>query len=383
MNTLRQVNTPETHTPINLASETYRHLVTEVDAGLAPHHDITYIPLKADQQPTEAKNIHYGTPDELEAKLAHTDAIICISRDEDLNPDYTDQYPDRNITLTPSGEANIDKAVELFHLARAQGNEDVTFVATGRMHNRAIRMMLALPVIAEAIGINAEDAYHTPQERFRQLLDEEFRPEALDNLQLDMHDPQVAASRQAVDAILASASEDQTPADAIWREYQRYPRITTSRLMLERAVERGIPLESIVEEDGAVDTISNMLNVAHMIAAGDPVAHKTITDVTIVAGSDHLPRTTWIADHILPGGITITSVEADPALSQEAYDASCVREAGSFRKGCLSWISGTRDIHELDKLVEAGYFGVDRKESHELAHNIATDMAARITTPKT
>lgn len=143
----------------------YRSLVGEVDAKLVPNHTIIYVPFTTEQELAAPEHMHYARPEDLPDLMADADVIVAISRDEDLNPSYTDRYPDRNIVLPPSAESNVDKSAELFLIARQSNNEKIKFIATGRMHNRAIRMMRALPILAEAIGINAEDAYHTPEAR--------------------------------------------------------------------------------------------------------------------------------------------------------------------------------------------------------------------------
>jgi hypothetical protein len=140
--------------------------------------------------------------------------------------------------------------------------------------------------------------------------------------------------------------------------------------MVERAVELGVPLEAILEEDGAVDTITNLLFIRQMLEAREAEGHAAVKNVVIVAGSDQLPRTTWIANHILPDGVEITCVESDPALSPEAYAVSCEREEASFLRGS-NWIGGTRDPQKLEKIVEKGYFGVDRVDAKELAQHVA------------
>lgn len=244
--------------------------------------------------------------------------------------------------------------------------------------------MLALPLIAEHIGLNPEDFYHTSEQRFRELLEAGFKRDAIGGL-LEEDNPSIeqSAEHKALLAIYQDPkynasvpSEDSSDDDlekamnAVWQEYKAYPRISTSRLMIERAAHLGIPKESILEEDGSVDTITSLINVAEMIKSNEDLQGSDIQKVVIVAGSDHLPRTMWIADHVLPDNIEIVCVESDPALSQSEYDESCMRELSSFKKGS-QWIGGTRDLSKLTQITEAGYFGVNRKDAAELAREIA------------
>jgi hypothetical protein len=109
--------------------------------------------------------------------------------------------------------------------------------------------------------------------------------------------------------------------------------------MVERAVDLGVPSEAIFEEDGAVDTISNFVFTAEMLDNVDELKNSDVKRIVVVAGSDHLPRATWLADHILPDGVEIVGIESDPALTAETYAESCTRELNSFRKGS-NWIGG-------------------------------------------
>ncbi len=367
----------------------YTSLLRTIDENMAPGRTVGYVPYA---EPLDGLcNIRYLDDTELEGVLAKTDAVICISRDEDLNPSYTDQYPERNIVLTPSGQSNVDASVGAYHAARAVGNEDVRFISTGRMHNRAIRTMLALPVVAEFIGINPEDAYHIPEEKFRKLLDAAFVPEKVSELNLDVEEDDVGANRKAFLAMLAAADvptpnehstheELQAAAAAIYTEYQAYPRMSTSRLMVERAEDLSVNLADIYEEDGAVDTISNMLFTRGTLEVMEREG-KAVRSVVIVAGRDHLPRTAWIANRILPRNIQITCIESDSALNPTDFAASCERERGSFLKGS-KWIGehgnpdDALDMERTEGMVVTGYFGKNRADTSKLAADIAATTKA-------
>lgn len=365
---------------VDYAGPEYTSLIRTVEQALSPHHrTISYVPYTGEQKLEALSHLSYLSPEDLEEKLETADAVICISRDEDLNPNYDDAYPTHNIVLTPSGASNVAKSSELYQQAHALGNQDMLYISTGRMHNRAVGMMLALPIVADMIGINPEDIYHTPEAQFETALGERFDLAVLrkryDSLNED-DDTNVRASYKALVKILADAgiAEESTSEQAIQSiidRYKNYPRVSTSRLMIERAVELGVPLEAILEEDGAVDTITNLLFTRQMLEARKAEGYAPVKSIVIVAGSDQLPRTTWIANHILPDGIDITCVESNPALSPEAYATSCKREEASFLKGS-NWIGGTRDPQELEKIVEKGYFGVDRVDAKELAQHVAT-----------
>ncbi len=366
-----QLRSPEYR--VNPATPEYRSLVEAVDRKIIPHRNMTYIPLVHEQQLEAPQNIQYGDRESLPAILAGVDAVICISRDEDLDPNYTDQYPDRNITLTPSGQANVATSVDLFHLAKAE-NPDVKFISTGRMHNGAIPMMFALPTVAEFAGINGEDANHIPEAQFAARIRIAFTPEEYAtrlHAMFEAPDSSEALEYQrikeeflgSIQSVVgkdirvpdenATQEELAAAAEALIGAYKKYPRISVSRLMLERAAQEGVPMEAIFEEDGAVDTITNLLHVADMLEH-DEGLHNT-KKIAVVAGSDHLPRTMWITNHILPDGIEAVFVESDAALNKETYAASCIREEQSFAKGS-NWIDGTRKRSEIEHKAHEGYF---------------------------
>jgi predicted CoA-binding protein len=364
---------------VNPATPEYHSLMEAVDGKLAPHREITYVPFAPEQRLADPEHFEYGDRQDLPELMADVDVVVCISRDEMLTTGYTD--PDRNIDLTPSAYANVDTSVEVFKLAR-EANPDVQFISTGRMHNRAIPMMLALPAVAEFAGINAEDAYHIREEEFEKHLRAAFTPE---EYAARMHELESTEEGESTKANLLSAmqtavgkdvlvpSGDGTEAeltalaDAFLEAYKKYPRISTSRLMLEKAVKEGVPLEAMWEEDGAVDTITNLVNVAHMLESIEGLANTK--KIAVVAGSDHLPRTAWITDHILPDGIEVVFVESDASLSEEAYAASCAREEQSFQKGS-NWIGGTRELDEIEAITQAGYF--ERFSPEKLAAEVAS-----------
>jgi len=352
--------------PAEYADEQYEALMSAVDTKLVPNHEITYVAFTPEQAISDPEHFTYAPSSELPEIMSDATMIVCISRDEELDPEYDDHHPDQNIRLTPSAESNVDRAVELYKMAKEAGNEDIRFIVTGRMHNRAIKMMLALPLIAEQMGINAEDAYHITEARFKELLYKTFTDEKVKELmELENSDQDLAANHKALKSLLDGSNT----ADVIFEEYKRYPRISTSELMRRRAIEAGVSDSDIFEEDAAVDTISNVVNLREMVDTSVGGFHETDKIVT-VAGSDHLPRTTWITDHVLPNGPSLVFVESDPRLDLSAYDASCDRERLSFGKGS-NWIGGTRNLQELNAIVEAGYFGANYKTTEEIARDVA------------
>lgn len=357
--------------PFSYTTQEYTDLVRAVDEAFEGNHEITYVPFTDEQRIEGLEHLHYMDREGLNETMARADIIICIGRDEELNPDYTDQYPEHNIILPPSARSNVDTCVELFKLAQKNENGDVAMIVTGRVNNRQIRMILALPLIAELIGIRAEDAYHIPEAQFEKRL-EALTPEFIDELlRQEPEDDELAANYRALKSFLS----DENPIQEIMRAYRDNPRMPESRLMLERAAKAGVPLENLHEEDGSVDTISSLVNVGFMLDSMSEFHKDRGLRVVIVAGSDHLPRTSWLADHILPDDVEITCVESDPALSEEGYIKSCERERLSFLKGS-KWISGTRKLDELDQIVEAGYFGANYKDAKQIAREVAEQKAS-------
>lgn len=392
------------------ASDSYKNLLLSVVPHINPERSLTYVPLDYTEQPAGVVLPYMAKgSSEFQRALQQTDAIICISRDEQSNPDYSDQYPERNIMLTPSGESNVRTSADLFLQATALGNNALRFISSGRMHNRAVRMMLALPLLADYIGINADEGHHIPQAQFVSRFASTFTAEntekitdrllILPDISVNQDDhllSHIASSRQAIRQILEEAGirldtitaqpldkqQIERARDAILAEYTDYPRISTSRLMAERAIELGVTPSAVHEEDGAVDTITNILNVTSMFKTINgnhdfytnhtPEASRDLTEVKhviIVAGSDHLPRIAWIADHILPEDIVITLVESQPSLTQQAFDASCARERLSFLKG-MQWIGHTNNATQIESITEAGYFGTDRPSARQIAFRI-------------
>lgn len=384
--------------PVNPATPEYHSLVEAVDSKLTPHREITYVTLTPEQQLEAPQHFAYADRTELAAVVADVDVVICISRIENFDVDYTDQYPDRNITLDASAHENVSTSAEVFSMAR-EANPDVKFISTGRMNNKAIPMMLALPAVAEFAGVNSEDVYHTPQAQFERFVRDAFSVDAYstrlaelaltdEKLKDDFLNLVQSAVGKDITVPRDTATEDQLKnlADAFIAAYEKYPRVSLSRLMLEEAVEKGVPLDAIYEEDGAVDTITNILNIAAMLEqAGErsddtdekrqhpeDIRHSEgligVKKVAIVAGSDHLPRTMWIANHVLPDDIEMVFVESNAALSEGAYAESCKREERSFGMGS-KWIGGTRDLAELERITNAGYF--ERFSPEKIAAEVA------------
>lgn len=99
------------------ATPEYTALLHETSRNLPPNHNIVYVPFNSSQATDEAEHLTYATTGQLPELLRGADVVVSLSRDEAPTPNYTDQYPEYNITLTPSGRSNVDTSVALWELA--------------------------------------------------------------------------------------------------------------------------------------------------------------------------------------------------------------------------------------------------------------------------
>ena len=102
--------------------------------------------------------------------VAEADVIINIARGEEV-VEAEIGHPDRNVKLPPESLANTEMVGDLYLQAIEKGNTDVQVVHTGRMNNKTIAMATAMPILAEAAGLNEEDVIHTPDAQIRRLVE--------------------------------------------------------------------------------------------------------------------------------------------------------------------------------------------------------------------
>ena len=102
--------------------------------------------------------------------MSAADVIINIARGEEV-VEAEIGHPDRNVKLPPESLANTEMVGDLYLQAIEKGNTDVQVVHTGRMNNKTIAMATAMPILAEAAGLNEEDVIHTPDAQIRRLVE--------------------------------------------------------------------------------------------------------------------------------------------------------------------------------------------------------------------
>lgn len=347
-------------------------MVKEVGESLTGKRKITYVPLRREQQETEQPYSNIEIAERVDDLLKEAGTIICIGRDSQLNPDYDEAYPERNIILTDSAESNIERTAGLYRKAKELGNNNLRIIATGRYNNRALDVEFAKPIIAEAAGVYEHEVAHMSVSELERLLVGTDVLTVKDKMAEGEDEASIMASK-AFENILLNQMVSDNPTNeevnqALVRQFSAYPRISESTLMREIAISKGVPSEVIVEEADSVDTVSNMVNIAANEKAGSAdYAGLYDKPIVIVASEDHMPRTMWIADHVLPDGVDLIFVESDARLSsdEELYKSE-ERELKSFRKG-KEWIGDTRDIDELETRVHKGYFSKHRRSAAQLA----------------
>lgn len=334
---------------------------------------ITYVPFVEDT--AEYPNITMANREDQSVKevLSRASRIICIGRDSQPNPDYDEAYPERNILLTNSAASNVELSSQLYHQAVDSGNENVRIIATGRYNNRALDMEFAKPIVGEAVGMYEDDVAHLSVGQLKHLLDGKDLLVAKEVVASGDSREEIMA-RVAFGNILVNqgVDEDADPEEvrqAIVRQFADFPRISESMLMREGALAAGVPGDRIIEEPDSVDTISNLVNiVANEKAGAEDYRGMYDGPIVVVASMDHMPRTMWITDHVLPEGVEVLFVESDPRLpDDETLYAAEERELNSYRKG-KGWIGDApHDVDEIEKRVHKGYFSEHRKSAAQLA----------------
>ena len=358
-----------------------------------------------------------NSPEVVEAVSA-ADVIVNIARGEEV-VEAEVGHPDRNVKLPPESLANTEMVGDLYLQAIKTGNTDVQVVHTGRMNNKTIAMATAMPILAEAAGLNEEDVIHTPDAQIRRLVENNHIDikELMDSVDTDpkMQAMQVGVralrriyKARGVDPDTASASE---LTNALLDEYEKYPRISTSTLMKEQMLQNvaeklrsegksekeinevvGKLDEFTDEEPDSVDTVTNFTNSIPIILSKQLIKEGYDADevglmsteqkmellagtemtVVIVADIAHMPRVMWLADYLMPDNFRLVFVESRTNLDEDALQKSMEREERSL-KLTRNWLPnqmGTRNPAKVSKLADEAYWGKDSISNEEINASI-------------
>lgn len=412
--------------------DTYKSYLTRVSDNLFtdPDHpergprsrSIVYVPYRgfSEQLQRDCPGItftDYNSPEVVEAVSA-ADVIVNIARGEEV-VEAEIGHPDRNVKLPPESVANTDMVRDLYVRAIESGNTNVQVVHTGRMNNKTIAMATAMPILAEAAGLNEEDVIHTPDAQIRRLVENNHIDikELMDSVDTDpkMQAMQVGVralrriyKARGVDPDTASASE---LTDALLDEYKKYPRISTSTLMKEQMLQNvaeklrsegksekeinevvGKLDEFTDEEPDSVDTVTNFTNSIPIILSkqlikegydADEVGAMSTeqkmelladTEMTAVFVADiaHMPRVMWLADYLMPDNFKLVFVESRTDLDEETLQKSMEREKRSL-KLTRNWLPnqmGTRNPAKVGELADKAYWGKDSISNEEINASI-------------
>ncbi len=359
-----------------------------------------------------------NSPEVVEAVSA-ADVIVNIARGEEV-VEAEIGHPDRNVKLPPESLANTEMVGDLYLQAIEKGNTDVQVVHTGRMNNKTIAMATAMPILAEAAGLNEEDVIHTPDTKIHQLVEEnQVDLKALiHEIEADptMQDMQVCiralrriCKARNVNPDTASSSE---LVETLLDEYNNYPRISTSTLMKEQMLQNvaeklrsegksekeinevvGKLDEFTDEEPDSVDTVTNFTNSIPIILSkqlikegydADEVGAMSTeqmmelladTEMTAVFVADiaHMPRVMWLADYLMPDNfIRLAFVESRTDLDEETLRRSMEREERSLNL-TRNWLPnqmGTRNPAKVGELADKAYWGKDSISNEEINASI-------------
>ena len=412
--------------------DTYKSYLTRVSDNLFtdPDHpergprsrSIVYVPYRgfSEQLQRDCPGItftDYNSPEVVEAVSA-ADVIVNIARGEEV-VEAEIGHPDRNVKLPPESLANTEMVGDLYLQAIETGNTDVQVVHTGRMNNKTIAMATAMPILAEAAGLNEEDVIHTPDAQIHRLVENNHIDikELMDSVDTDpkMQAMQVGVralrriyKARGVDPDTASASE---LTDALLDEYKKYPRISTSTLMKEQMLQNvaeklrsegksekeinevvGKLDEFTDEEPDSVDTVTNFTNSIPIILSkqlikegydADEVGAMSTeqkmelladTEMTAVFVADiaHMPRVMWLADYLMPDNFKLVFVESRTDLDEETLQKSMEREKRSL-KLTRNWLPnqmGTRNPAKVGELADKAYWGKDSISNEEINASI-------------
>ena len=359
----------------------------------------------------------YNSPEVVEAVSA-ADVIVNIARGEEV-VEAEIGHPDRNVKLPPESVANTDMVRDLYVRAIESGNTNVQVVHTGRMNNKTIAMATAMPILAEAAGLNEEDVIHTPDAQIHRLVENNHIDikELMDSVDTDpkMQAMQVGVralrriyKARGVDPDTASSSE---LTNALLDEYEKYPRISTSTLMKEQMLQNVAEklrsegksekeINEVVrkldeftdEEPDSVDTVTNFTNSIPIILSkqlikegydADEVGLMSTeqkmelladTEMTAVFVADiaHMPRVMWLADYLMPDNFKLVFVESRTDLDEETLQKSMKREERSLNL-TRNWLPnqmGTRNPAKVGELADKAYWGKDSISNEEINASI-------------
>ena len=408
--------------------DTYKSYLTRVSDNLFtdPDHpergprsrSIVYVPYRgfSEQLQRDCPGItftDYNSPEVVEAVSA-ADVIVNIARGEEV-VEAEIGHPDRNVKLPPESLANTEMVGDLYLQAIETGNTDVQVVHTGRMNNKTIAMATAMPILAEAAGLNEEDVIHTPDAQIRRLVENNHIDikELMDSVDTDpkMQAMQVGVralrriyKARGVDSDTASSSE---LTNALLDEYEKYPRISTSTLMKEQMLQNvaeklrsegksekeinevvGELDEFTDEEPDSVDTVTNFTNSIPIILSKQLIKEGYDADevglmsteqkmellagtemtVVIVADIAHMPRVMWLADYLMPDNFKLVFVESRTDLDEETLQKSMKREERSLNL-TRNWLPnqmGTRNPAKVGELADKAYWGKDSISNEEI-----------------
>ena len=358
-----------------------------------------------------------NSPEVVEAVSA-ADVIVNIARGEEVVGAEVG-YPDRNVKLPPESLANTEMVGDLYLQAIETGNTDVQVVHTGRMNNKTIAMATAMPILAEAAGLNEEDVIHTPDAQIRKLvkrtqvdlsglMHEVGTNPTMQYMQVCMRALRRIYEARNIDPDTASSSE---LTNALLDEYEKYPRISTSTLMKEQMLQNvaeklrsegksekeinevvGKLDEFTDEEPDSVDTVTNFTNSIPIILSkqlikegydADEVGAMSTeqkmelladTEMTAVFVADiaHMPRVMWLADYLMPDNFKLVFVESRTDLDEETLQKSMKREERSLNL-TRNWLPnqmGTRNPAKVGKLADEAYWGKDSISNKEINASI-------------
>ena len=294
---MEKISKPEVKTQDT--QDAYESYLTRVSGNLFtdPDHpereprgrSIVYVPYRG-----FSEQLQQGCPEitftdlnspEVAGAVSAADVIINIARGEEV-VEAEIGHPDRNVKLPPESLANTEMVGDLYLQAIETGNTDVQVVHTGRMNNKTIAMATAMPILAEAAGLNEEDVIHTPDAQIHRLVENNHIDikELMDSVDTDpkMQAMQVGVralrriyKARGVDPDTASSSE---LTNALLDEYEKYPRISTSTLMKEQMLQN--VAEKLRSEGKSEKEINEVVGKLDEFTDEEPDSVDTVTNFT-------------------------------------------------------------------------------------------------------